>query len=148
MQGTGEPPRKRKATSLQQSQPAPPHRQRSPSFPQQSQSGGGLSNPPRGLRRSHHRQQSDISSYTSYRRSQQEGVTPPTRGSSPGQSHYSTREGGPSTESGRPRSGGGHPVSSLLTSDDPGRPHESISEMPHGLVTKRDDSPPRREHST
>jgi hypothetical protein len=120
LQTAGEPSRKRKATS-QQPPPGGPHqRLRSPPFVQQ----GGLGNPPRGLRRSHQRQQSDLSSYSSFRRSQQENLT--SRGPSPAQ--FSTgggsiREGGSGGGEGeqQSRGGGGHSVGSLLSNEPPRR---------------------------
>lgn len=145
----GEPPRKRKATSLHHSQSTSHPRQRSPPYPQHS---AGLSNPPRGLRRGHQRQQSDISSYTSYRRREQDSVGPPTRGVSPSHPHLpSGREAAMSGEGEKPRSGGGHTVSSLLTnepsrgaqySNDATRTHQAARS--EGSETRSDHSLRRR----
>lgn len=116
-------PKKRKATGPQQPAP-PPTSQPQYTSPPFSQTGSSVSNTPSSRRRGHSRQRSDMSSRAldSYGRpsSRQGGFTSrglasPIQAQSGEQSQVSVA----STEPPRRRSGGSHPVSSLLEQSEP-----------------------------
>ena len=110
-------PKKRKATGPQQAAP-PPTSQPQYTSPQFSQTGSSVSNTPSSRRRGHSRQRSDLSArgFESYRPSSrhhhtESGFSTQSMASPPG-----PEQGPVSAVSAEPRrrSGGSHPVSSLL----------------------------------
>lgn len=128
-------PKKRKATGPQQAAP-PPTSQPQYTSPPFSQTGSSVSNTPSSRRRGHSRQRSDLSArgLDSYgrplSRHRQEGgftsqgLTSPPHAHVPEQQHQQSQA---STEP-RRRSGGSHPVSSLLEQSD-SRPQQSQSQQ-------------------
>jgi hypothetical protein len=142
-------PKKRKATGPQQAAP-PPTSQPQYTSPPFSQTGSSVSNTPSSRRRGHSRQRSDLSargvdSYgrpLSRHRQSESGfsghsLTSPIQGHIPEQ----TQAPAASTEP-RRRSGGSHPVSSLLEQSD-SRPqsqsHSSQSQSQHSQQLQRAD---------
>jgi hypothetical protein len=130
-------PKKRKATGPQQAAPLPTSQPQytSPPF---SQTGSSVSNTPSSRRRGHSRQRSDMSgrgidSYgrpTSRHRHTESGFSAQS-GASPPQAQGSEQQGLAAAAEPRRRSGGSHPVSSMLEQSEP-RP------SPHSQQTQRD----------
>ena len=135
-------PKKRKATGPQQAAP-PPTSQPQYTSPPFSQTGSSVSNTPSSRRRGHSRQRSDLSArgLESYRpssrhRQSETGFSGQTV-ASPTQTQSSEQGSGSAAPvEPRRRSGGSHPVSSLLEQSDP-RPQsqsqsQSQSQQTHG----------------
>ncbi|KAF8862875.1 hypothetical protein BDZ45DRAFT_160081 [Acephala macrosclerotiorum] len=136
-------PKKRKATGPQQPAP-PPTSQPQYTSPPFSQTGSSVSNTPSSRRRGHSRQRSDMSSrgLDFYGRPSSRhaggftsgGLTSPSQAQSTEQSQAS----GTSTEASRRRSGGSHPVSSLLEQSDSRPQSQTPSQSQPSQQTQRD----------
>ena len=143
-------PKKRKATGPQQAAP-PPTSQPQYTSPPFSQTGSSVSNTPSSRRRGHSRQRSDLSArgFDSYGRptsrhrhtesgfSSQSMVSPPLLPSS----EQAPTTSGPPAEP-RRRSGGSHPVSSMLEQPDSRpqtqTPSQSQPQSQHSQQSQRD----------